>query len=99
MLVCDKIYNMEHEPSHIPSERVPEYAPEELGLDYSNEADKELYIESRGIREAGELLIERRKLENARAMGEISPEHYDMQRSAFDDVLGEIFGDNQKEAP
>lgn len=105
MLVCDKIYNMEqenpfgNEPLHIPSERSDRYLPDELGLDDTNEVDMTLYNESRGIREAGEVLIERRKLDEAHASGQIPDQHYDMQRKVFDTTLEEIFAEHEQEAP
>jgi hypothetical protein len=105
VLVCDKIYNMENEnpfgnePLHIPSEQSDHYLPDELGLDESNEADMALYNESKGIRDAGMVLLERRKLTEAHLSGQITREHYNFQLQKFNETLEQILGDQQKEAP
>jgi hypothetical protein len=88
-----------NEPLHIPSEQTPSFEPDELGLDLSNEADLDLYNESKGIRQAAEVLLERRKLTEGYMSGQLSAEQYDLQLKVFNDTVQEILAEHEKEAP
>jgi hypothetical protein len=99
VLVCDKIYNMETSQNEPTPKALKYYLPEELGLDQSKKEDLELYVESKGLREAGELLLERRKLANGYILGDISPEQHDLHQRIFSETLEKVFADNGIEAP
>lgn len=72
------------------------YLPGELGLSDRNPKDMELYVQSGGLRDAGEILIEKRKLTTSYELGSPDLRAYHSIIATMDEAVAQVFRDHEQ---
>lgn len=81
-----------------PPQDLEYYLPEEIGLNDKSDTDIALYVQSGGLREAGELLLQRRQVTSGYDIGTLDQETYHQQLDSIDHALAQVFLDHQERA-
>ncbi len=72
------------------------YLPQELGLNDKNSKDMELYVQSGGLRDAGELLIEKRKITTSYELGNPDLHVYHSIMKTMDEAIAQVFQEHEQ---